>query len=94
VPTAYRYFYITDEDLQSVVVLEASQFTDDEGNPVMAYEGLSPSGYSNLYLNGMMQEGSLYKISPTALTMDLGSDIIYAGTPIIIENVEMSVVAS
>ncbi|GJM77436.1 hypothetical protein HMSSN036_96520 [Paenibacillus macerans] len=37
-----------------------------------------------------MQEGSLYTLSPQALTLLLGQDMILAGTPIIIEIVQIT----
>lgn len=91
VPRVYRYFYIPDTELAALTVVEASQFTNDVGGPVEAIEGLSFNCYSRLFVNGMLQESRLYSIDPSALTLRLGLDMILAGTPIIIENVELNV---
>lgn len=91
VPRVYRYFYIPDTELAALTVVEASQFTNDVGEPVEAIEGLSLNSYSRLFVNGMLQESRLYSIDPSALTLRLGLDMILAGTPIIIENVELNV---
>ncbi|MCA1296327.1 DUF4183 domain-containing protein [Paenibacillus sp. alder61] len=80
-----------EENLHSQITIQANQFTDDEGKTAAAFAGLSESSYTNLFINGVLQEKRLYSISSTALTLDLGSDIILAGTPVIIENVEMKV---
>lgn len=90
VPSVHRYFHFPETNLQSTVVLPAGRFTDDNGEGTNAFQGMSLSGYSNLYLNGVMQEGRTFSIHPAALTLHLGSDMILAGTPVIIENVEFT----
>lgn len=73
------------------MVLPAGKFTDDSGEGTNSFQGVSPSGYSNLYLNGVMQEGRTFSIHPAALTLHLGPDMILVGTPVIIENVEFTI---
>ncbi|MGG2990832.1 DUF4183 domain-containing protein, partial [Paenibacillus macerans] len=89
-PTVFRYFYFPPANLQGDVTVPASEFTDDQGNPPAAFSGLGSESYANLYINGVMQEGSLYTLSPQALTLLLGQDMILAGTPIIIEIVQIT----
>ncbi len=56
----------------------------------MAFAGTGAGSYTNLFINGMPQEGRLYTLEPEALTLELGQDMIGAGTPIIVENVQIS----
>jgi len=55
--------------------------------PVALFEGIGSNGYTNLFINGILQEGSLYRINEQLLTLFLNGDTILARTPIIIENV-------
>lgn len=89
VPTVTRYFYIPTESMEGMVILSAERFTDDIGKPVKAFPQDSRSSYNNLFINGMLQEGRLYSLQDTAMTLDLGEDRIWAGTPVIVEHVEL-----
>lgn len=88
--SAYRYFYFPPNDLSSTVDLPSSQFLDDEGNASTLFDGVGTNSYTNVFINGMLQEGSLYNITNNLLTLYLDGDKIYAGVPIIIENVEFN----
>ncbi|WP_148501073.1 DUF4183 domain-containing protein, partial [Paenibacillus rubinfantis] len=90
----FRYFYAPPADLTGTVDIAANQFTDDEGNPPLAFAGTGAGSYANLFINGMLQEGRLYTLVPAALTLELGQDMIGAGTPIIVENVLISAQAA
>jgi hypothetical protein len=90
----FRYFYAPPADLTGTVDISANQFTDDEGNPPLAFAGTGAGSYANLFINGMLQEGRLYTLVPAALTLELGQDMIGAGTPIIVENVLISAQAA
>ncbi|WP_128659473.1 DUF4183 domain-containing protein [Paenibacillus sp. 598K] len=87
IPTAYRYFHLPPGNISSTVILPASQFTDDNGRPVDGFEGMGSNGYTNLFINGVLQESSLYRISEQFLTLFLSGDTVLARTPIVIENV-------
>ncbi|MFD1178592.1 DUF4183 domain-containing protein [Paenibacillus puldeungensis] len=93
-PSVFRYFYFPAADLQGSEVLSANQFTDDKGNSISQFSGVGTNAYANLFINGMIQEGRLFQISEDALTLELGQDIILAGTPIIVENVQIIAVAA
>ncbi len=86
----YRYFYAPLADLTGTVDIPANQFTDDEGSPPLAFAGTGAGSYANLFINGMLQEGRLYTVEPVVLTLELGQDMIVAGTPIILENVQIT----
>ncbi len=51
----------------------ATEYTNDNGEPVSEFPNLGQNGYSNLYINGIMQESSLYNVSSGALTIDPGA---------------------
>ncbi|MCK8488417.1 DUF4183 domain-containing protein [Paenibacillus sp. MBLB2552] len=86
----YRYFYAPPADLTGTVDIPANQFTDDKGSQPLAFAGTGAGSYANLFINGMMQEGRLYTLAPESLTLELGQDMIVAGTPIILENVQIT----
>ena len=87
---AFRYFYFPDSDLQSSVVIPVEQFQDDDGNNTTQFLDPDPSNYSNLYINGLLQEGQIYEITTDSLILELGDDTVFTGTPIILEQVKIS----
>jgi hypothetical protein len=92
IPTVNRFFFIptTDLHLNNPQTIPANQFINDSGNPVTSFPDLDHSSYLNLYINGILQEGGLYRLSTDALTIAPTGDSIYAGTSIIIETVQFS----
>nr|WP_240472969.1 DUF4183 domain-containing protein [Paenibacillus sanguinis] len=70
--------------------IAANEFTNDNGNNPASFDGIGPDAYTNLYINGMMQEGRLFTLQPDSLTLDLSQDALLAGTPIIIENIRIT----
>ncbi|GAA0393213.1 hypothetical protein GCM10008933_25050 [Paenibacillus motobuensis] len=91
---AFRYFYFPDSDLQSSVVIPVEQFHNDDGNNATQFLGPDPSNYSNLYINGILQEGQIYEVITDSLILELGDDTVFAGTPIILEQVKISMQSS
>lgn len=89
-PAVFRYFYAAPADLTGTVHIPANQFTDDEGNSPLVFAGTGEEAYTNLFINGMPQEGRLFVLKPESLTLMLGQDMIGAGTPIIVENVRIT----
>jgi hypothetical protein len=87
-PSVQRYFYIVTSDTQSFVTIPAYEFTNDEGTFITAFTDNGQNSYSNLYINGILQEGSLYSLNKSALTIDFNNQIIYSGTPIILEIIQ------
>ncbi|QTD40991.1 DUF4183 domain-containing protein [Sporosarcina sp. Te-1] len=89
IPLIKRYFYIVTEniDLTNGTILPANLFTDDNGNSITEFQLFHPSGYVNLYINAMMQEGGAYNVTQDSLTINPFNATIFAGTPIIIESV-------
>jgi hypothetical protein len=49
---------------------------------------MNQNSYSNLYVNGILQAGSFYSVSTSALTIHPEDEIIVAGIPIILEVVQ------
>lgn len=66
----------------------ATDFLDDSGNAATAFPVVT-NGYYNLYINGVLQEGDSFTISPTELTFNTVTGTITAGTPMIVEAVEL-----
>ncbi|WP_053376457.1 DUF4183 domain-containing protein [Paenibacillus sp. FJAT-27812] len=84
-PTVQRYFHVIAEDTQTQVTIPANAFTNDEGTPITAFLDIGPNSYSNLYINGILQEGGIYLLNESALTIMFNNQDIFSGTPIIIE---------
>ncbi|WP_379390301.1 DUF4183 domain-containing protein [Paenibacillus lentus] len=87
-PRVYRYFYFPPSSITGTVQVAAAEFTDDEGTKAAEFKGMGINGYSNLYINGVLQEGSLYSLTTADLTLILEVDTVLAGSPITVENVE------
>jgi hypothetical protein len=87
IPTVNRFYYIPSSDLilSALVAIPANLFTDDAGNSITVFPSLGSNSYTNLFINGILQEGSAYSITPIALNFNPQDGIIYAGTPIILE---------
>lgn len=90
----FRYFYFPDSDLQSSVAIPVEQFHDDDGNNATQFLGPDPRNYTNLYINGLLQEGQIYEVTTDSLILELGDDTVFAGTPIILEQVKISLRSS
>ncbi|MCR8940282.1 DUF4183 domain-containing protein [Brevibacillus laterosporus] len=92
-PTVNRYFFIASSDIKLTipVVIPATQFTNDLGNLITEFIGLGQNSYNNLYINGILQEGSLYVISANALTINPKGNTIFLGSPIVVEIVQFTV---
>nr|WP_267893114.1 DUF4183 domain-containing protein [Brevibacillus laterosporus] len=69
----------------------ATQFTNDLGNLSTGFIGLGQNSYNNLYINGILQEGSLYVVNPNALIINPKGSTIFLGSPIIVEIVHFTV---
>ena len=92
IPKVNRYFYIvtTDIDLTNGFTLAANLFSDDNGVNVTEFSIIHPNGYVNLFINAVMQEGGIYTLTPTTLTLSPSNSTIFSGTPIIIESIGFS----
>ncbi|WP_169081741.1 DUF4183 domain-containing protein [Paenibacillus sp. PL91] len=89
-PTAQRYFYMMSSDAQSQVTIPADAFTNDEGAIVTEFSDIGQNSYSNLYINGILQEGSIYQLTENAVSIHFNNQTLFSGTPIIIEIVSFS----
>ncbi|MFC9774167.1 DUF4183 domain-containing protein [Paenibacillus chitinolyticus] len=89
VPVVQRYFYFTPSDIQAPVVIPANHFTNDQGLVVAEFLNPGPNSYSNLFINGLLQEGSIYSVTAAALSINPGGDTITTDTPIILEIVQI-----
>ncbi|SFE25044.1 Collagen triple helix repeat-containing protein [Paenibacillus algorifonticola] len=87
IPSVNRYFYTPSSDLvlSVPVAIPANLFTDDANNLIALFPTLGINSYSNLFINGILQEGGMYSVSTGALNFNPQGGIIYGGTPIILE---------
>ncbi|GIO29143.1 hypothetical protein J2TS6_02840 [Paenibacillus albilobatus] len=91
-PTQNRYFYApeSDLDLTESAAIPAGLFTNDAGDPVTEFSGFGSDGFNNLYINGILQPGNLYLASPSQLFFPPQNSTIYAGTPIVLETIQLT----
>ncbi|WP_256257547.1 MULTISPECIES: DUF4183 domain-containing protein [unclassified Paenibacillus] len=89
-PTARRYFHLAASPLTSTQSIPAASFTDDLGAAITGLPEAGPSGYTHLFINGVLQESRLYSLSPEGMTLYLDGDVILQGTPIIVEIVQFA----
>lgn len=87
IPTANRYFYFpdTDLDLSASVIIPATSFTNDDGGSIIEFAGIGLNSFNNLYINGIVQQGNSYVVSAESLFFSSQDGVIFAGTPITIE---------
>lgn len=91
--TSTRFFNVLAAPLTVAdgTTVAATSFLDDSGVAATAFPDVT-NGYYNLYLNGVLQEGGSYTISPTELTFNTVTGTISAGTPLVVEAVELATV--
>ncbi|MCP3792941.1 DUF4183 domain-containing protein [Paenibacillus sp. CH40] len=95
VPTTERYFYFAPDQIDSSVTIMADQFSVDGVQKAFQRFNVGSNSYANLYINGMIQESTLYSLTPASLTIRLNEgEAILSGTPIIVEIVRFSVRSS
>jgi hypothetical protein len=90
-PTNQRFFYTLRSDAQSLLIIPAAEFTNDEGQFIPSFPENVPNSYNNVYINGLLQESGLYMLNENAISINLGSQTIFAGTPITLEMVAFAV---
>ncbi|WP_311079314.1 DUF4183 domain-containing protein [Paenibacillus polymyxa] len=95
IPIAERYFYFAPVTIESSITIMADQFSVDGVQEPFQRFNVGSNSYANLYINGMIQESTLYRLTPESLTIRLNEgEAIFSGTPIILEIVQFSVRAS
>jgi hypothetical protein len=67
----------------------ATAFLTDTGVAATAFPVVT-NGYYNFYINGVLQEGGSYTITATELTFNAVTGTLSAGTPLIVEAVELT----
>ena len=92
IPTVNRYFYFpdTDLDLSASVMIPAAEFTNDEGGSITEFVGIGPTSFNNLYINGIVQPENSYNVSAEMLFFPPQSGVIFTGTPIILETIQLT----
>ncbi len=91
--TSTRFFDVLVADLPIIdgTTIPVGNFLDDSGDVATAFP-IVANGYYNFYVNGVLQEGELYTISATELTFNGVTGTIGAGTPLVVEAVELTTV--
>ncbi|SEK83953.1 DUF4183 domain-containing protein [Paenibacillus sp. OK003] len=90
IPRSFRFFYSTPTSITGTIAIPVTQFTNDTGDAIDQFIGMAPNSIHNLYINGVMQEGRLFTINRNSLVLQLNEDTILAGTPIILEIIQIS----
>ncbi|QDQ02286.1 DUF4183 domain-containing protein [Lysinibacillus fusiformis] len=85
-----RFFHILPTTLTVAdgTTIPVASFLDDSGVAAAAFP-IVTNGYYNFYVNGVLQEGDSYTISATELTFNTVTGTISAGTPLVVEAVEL-----
>ena len=88
--TSTRFFDVLAANLAVTdgTTIAATAFLDDSGTAATAFPVVT-NGYYNLNINGVLQEGDSYTISATQLTFNGVTGTITAGTPLVVEAVEL-----
>lgn len=88
--TSTRFFDVLAADLTVAdgTTILATAFLNDSGTAATAFPVVT-HGYYNFYINGVLQEGGSYTISATELTFNGVNGTISAGTPLVVEAVEI-----
>lgn len=85
-----RFFNIlaTSLTVAANTTIAATAFLDDTGTAATTFPDVT-NGYYNFYINGVLQEGGSYTISTSELTFNGVTGTISAGTPLVVEAVEL-----
>ncbi|GLC86946.1 DUF4183 domain-containing protein [Lysinibacillus piscis] len=88
--TSTRFFNVLAAPLVIVdnSTVAVGSFLDDSGTAATAFPVVT-NGYYNLYINGVLQEGDTYSVSATELTFHTVTGTLVAGTPLVLEAVEL-----
>lgn len=92
-PIVKRYFYIPEQDilLNNGISIPATHFLNDDGKKESEFKIFEPNGYTNLYINGVLQEGNFYRVYKHSLWIIPVESTIFHETPIIIESIGFSI---
>lgn len=90
VPNVQRFLTFAATDVTTPATFPANQFTDDSGTAISTFPAIGINGYSNLYINGMIQEAGAYTLSTTGLAIVTTGDTIFQRTPLIVETVQFT----
>lgn len=85
-----RFFNVLGANLTVAAntTIAATAFLDDTGTAATTFPVVA-NGYYNFYINGVLQEGGSYAITGTELTFNGVTGTISAGTPLVVEAVEL-----
>ncbi|MBO0602624.1 DUF4183 domain-containing protein [Sporosarcina sp. E16_3] len=92
IPTVNRYFYIpvSTIDLTNGATIPSNLFYNDDGGLTTEFMIFCPNGHVNLYINGVMQQGGMYRVNTNSLIINPTASKISASTPIVIESLGFS----
>lgn len=89
--TSTRFFHILATPLivTHSTTVPAVDFLSDSGTAADSFPVVT-KGYYNLYINGVLQQKDSYTITATELTFNTVTGNLSAGTPLVIEAVEIT----
>ncbi len=86
-PEVKKYFYelVTSDITSGTLTIPATSFVDEQGNAVTSITlATSDNGYYLLFINGVLQQDSLYTVSANDVVIPNIADDIEDGSPIIL----------
>lgn len=86
-PEVKKYFYelVTSDITSGTLTIPATSFVDEQGNVVTSITlATSDNGYYLLFINGVLQQDSLYTVSANDVVIPNIADDIEDGSPIIL----------
>jgi hypothetical protein len=88
-PIINRYFLIVDSNihLETAAIIPANKFANDAGELTNEFTDFGQNGYVNLFINAVLQQGHIYSVDKSHITLIPTGQTIVNGTPIIIESV-------
>lgn len=93
-PSAARFVATIDSGMIGATdtTIPAASFVDDANAPVTALPTLGASDYTNVYINGTLQQASLSTLTTASLVLDTID--LFAGVPVVLEIVSLAGVTS
>ncbi|CAM3534399.1 MULTISPECIES: DUF4183 domain-containing protein [Paenibacillus] len=84
-PVVSRYFAVVTAAMigAAATTMPATSFVDDAGAAITAFPALTGTEYVNVYINGMLQQSSLFTLSTADLVLDATD--VPEGIPVLLE---------
>ncbi|MDG4656645.1 DUF4183 domain-containing protein [Ectobacillus antri] len=92
-PVASRYVAIVDAGMVTTgeTNISVASFEDDAGNPATVLPVPGTNVFVNVYVNGVLQQGSLTVLTTT--NVRIGAEVL-SGVPVVIESVQTTAIST